>query len=147
MLTTRADVDDGSVLRPLAGTPWSTRMAAGSAGRAALEIYRGASLIDVMVANSFAPLVLRGARRVSRHGLMFCVAWGCLPPDDAVRVEFRARRLRVADHRARLVLAVPATRVGDHFWIATAAGRFERVTATSLDCHAQCDVRTLRVAE
>ena len=147
MLISRPDVDYGSAVRPVAGTPWSTRTAAGSAGRAALELYRGGTLIDVMVASSFAPLMLRGARRVARHGLMFCIAWGCLPADGAVRVEFRTSRLRAAGRGGQRGLAVPAMTVCDHFWIAMATGRFNRVTATSLDCRSQCDVRTLGVAE
>lgn len=104
MLTTHADVHYGNVLRPLAGTPWSTRAAVGSAGRTALELYRGESLIDVMVANSFAPDVLRGACRVARHGLTFCIAWGCQPADGTVRVDFRTSRLRVVGCGARRVL-------------------------------------------
>lgn len=147
MLTSRVDVDYGQELRQLAGTPWSTRMAAGPAGRPALEVYRGAALIDVMVARSFAPRPLRGAHRVARHGLMYCVAWGCLPADGSgIRVEFRTSRLRAllrnpGNQRARTVAPLE---IAGLFWIATATGHFDRVAITGLDCQDRCVVRTLR---
>jgi hypothetical protein len=144
MLTGRADVEYGRELRQIAGTPWSTRTAAGPAGRAALEIYQGAGLIDVMVAQSLAPILLRGACRVARHGRMFCVAWGSLPADGGhVRVEFQSGPLRAPGYWARRSTAVPPVEVGDHFWIATAAGRFDHVTASSPDARHRCPIRRL----
>ena len=144
MLTSRAYLEYGHELQPLAGTPWSTRMAAGPAGRAALEIYRGAALIDVMVAQSLAPVLLRGACRVTRHGLMYCIAWGNLSPDGGqIRVEFQASRLRSRHRQAPRALAVRAAEIADHFWIATATGRFDHVTAASPDARWRSPVRTL----
>ena len=46
---------------PLPATPWSFRPAAGPAGRPAVEIYAGRSLVGVMVTPSLAPRVLGGA--------------------------------------------------------------------------------------
>lgn len=145
MLAGHAGVDYGHELLGLPGTPWSIRVAVGPAGRPALEMYRGAALIDVMVAQSLAPVLLRQARRVARHGQMFCAAWGSLPADGGhVRVEFRTGRLRRRGWRDQRVLTVPADEMCGQFWIATATGRFDRVTVTSLDSRDQCSVRTLR---
>jgi hypothetical protein len=144
MLTSRAYLEYGHELQQLAGTPWSTRMAAGPAGRPALEIYRGATLIDVMVAQSLAPVLLRGACRVTRHGLMHCVAWGNLSPAEGqIRVEFQTSRLRSRHRKDRRVLAVSAIEIAGHFWIATATGRFDHVTAASTDALWRSAVRTL----
>jgi hypothetical protein len=145
MLTDCVDIDYGHEVLPVAGTPWATRVATGPAGRAAVEIYLGATFIDVMVAHSLAPVPLRGARRVAGHGLMFCVAWGSLPSDGGpVRVEFQTGGLRSRRPRARRVMAVPVTEVCGHFWIATNVGRFDHVTITGLDFRHRCGVRTLR---
>ena len=144
MLTGRPYLEYGHELQQLAGTPWSTRMAAGPAGRAALEIYRGAALIDVMVAQSLAPDLLRGACRVTRHGLMYCVAWGNLGRDGGqIRVEFQTSRLRSRRRKAGRVLAVRAIEVADHFWIATVTGRFDHVTAASSNALWRSPVRRL----
>ena len=144
MLTSGADIEYGYELQQIAGTPWSTRMAAGPAGRAALEIYREAALIDVVVAQSLAPVLLRGAYRVSRHGVMFCVAWGSLPRDGGpVRVEFETSRLRYRRRGAGRAMAVRAIHIADHFWIATATGRFSRVTVATPDARQRGAVRRL----
>jgi hypothetical protein len=141
MLTGRADLEYGHELVPMARTPWSTRVAAGPSGRPALEIYRGSAIIDVIVAHSLAPMLLRGARRARRHGLTFCVAWGSLPADGGqVSVEFQAGRLRSRLRGAQRVTAVRAAEVRDHFWIATATGRFDRVTVTSPAGRQRCPI-------
>jgi hypothetical protein len=80
MLTGRTGLEYGQELRRLPGTPWSIRSAAASAGRAALEIYAFDDLIDVIVAQSVAPLPLRGARRVPWAGLPCCLARGLAEP-------------------------------------------------------------------
>lgn len=147
MLTTRVDVDYGDELRQVARTPWSTRMAAGPAGRPALEVYWEATLIDVMVGRSFAPLLLRGAGRAARHGLRYCVAWGCLPADGStIRVEFQPGKLRALLRwpSAPVTRTVAAVEVAGLFWIATATGRFDRVTVTGMDCRDRCAVRTVQ---
>lgn len=143
MLASGAHVEYGHELRQIAGTPWATRIAAGPAGRAALEIYAEATLIDVMVARSLAPALLRGAQRVARHGQVYCVAWGCLPADgEHVRVEFRRRRLRPGRPGARRPTTVPAIEVSDHFWIATTTGRFDSVTVSGPDFRTRSAIRT-----
>lgn len=143
MLTSGAHVEYGHEPRQIAGTPWSTRSAAGPSGRAALEIYSEATIIDVMVAHSLAPVLLRGAFRVARHGQMYCVAWGHLPADgEQVRVEFRRSRLRPSRPGAPRLLAVPSTEISDHFWIAPATGRFDSAIAASSDARMRSRIRT-----
>ncbi len=82
-------------LPPLDGTPWSVRYARGPGEQSALEIYEAGECVAVMVATSVAPQLLRGARRASRGGQGFGLAWGRLPADGpAIRVTFAIGRLR-----------------------------------------------------
>lgn len=46
----------GLLLPP--GAPWSVRLARGAGGRAALEVYAGESVVDVVVARSRARFVI-----------------------------------------------------------------------------------------
>ena len=60
----------------LPGTPWSMRLADGSGGRPALEVYAAGSLLDVVVASSRASRLLRGACAVIIAGQARAIAWG-----------------------------------------------------------------------
>jgi hypothetical protein len=74
--------DSGVCLVP--GQPWLVRAAHGPGARAALEIYEGQALLDIMVDTPVAPRLLRGARRLDsrRHARSWAIAWGRLPVDD-----------------------------------------------------------------
>ena len=126
-------------LEHLPGTPWSVRPAAGSGGRPALEIYHAGTLVDVMVAQSLALRILRGARSAVWAGQRCAVAWGCLPADGT--------RLSVAFTRGRLrprVLAVEVESIAGSFWIALAEGRYSTVTVTYCGARDQHAMRTAR---
>jgi hypothetical protein len=104
---------------PLPGAPWSLRLARGTRGRPALEVYENGTLLDVMVATPLAAEVLRGARRARRGGRYRALAWGRLLPDGAaVSVTFRRGRIRTASSAAAV------TEIGTRFWIAAADGQF-----------------------
>ncbi|MFC1416418.1 hypothetical protein [Streptacidiphilus cavernicola] len=119
---------------PLLGSPWSVRFTHGTRGRVALEVYHDGLLLDVLVAQPLAPDLLRGARR-SGDGPPSVLAWGHLPADGAVPevVLGRGRRVR---------RPVQASVGAGAFWIATAHGCYDRVTATLHDGTAS---RRLRV--
>lgn len=110
----------GTQLPP--GPPWSLRLARGTAGRPALEVYENGTLLDVMVATPVAAEVLRGARRARTGGDYRVLAWGRLLPDGAtVTVTFRRGRFRTASSAAAV------TAIGTWFWVAVAGGYFNRV--------------------
>ena len=111
----------------LPGSPWSVRMARGSGGRPALEVYAGGSLVDVMVASSRGSLLLHGACRAGAGGRPRCLAWGCLPAAGGQVPRVEVSRGRVRRH------ARPAEAQGlaDWFWLADAAGTFSHVQVTS----------------
>jgi hypothetical protein len=123
----------------LPGTPWSMRMARGSAGRPALEVYAAGSLIDVMVASSRASRLLRGACRAVTGRQARAIAWGCLPAarGEAPSVEFISGRIR---RRGQLE---EAESVAGWFWFADACGRFSKVVITSQAERASCRTRTV----
>lgn len=110
----------------LPASPWSVRLAQGTRGRTALEVYNAGLLLDVLVARPLAPELLRGARRAVANGCSSVLAWGHLPPDGVPpEVVFSQR------HRAALT-GEPAVTAGA-FWFALAEGAFDRVTATHRD--------------
>ncbi len=89
------DAELTSLPSPLEDTPWSVRYARGPGKHPALEIYEAGEFLAVMVATSVAPQLLRGARRASRGGQGFSLAWGRLPADGpAITVTFATSRLR-----------------------------------------------------
>ncbi len=115
---------------PITGTPWSVRQARGARERPALEIYEAGDLVAVMVATAAAPQLARGARRASRSGCFFGLAWGRLPADgSAITVTFTASWLRRLAWRRPVPVPVQA-RVMDvdgSCWLAVATGRFDAV--------------------
>jgi hypothetical protein len=126
-------------LQQLPGTPWAIRAASGSRGRIALEVYAAGTLMDVMVAQSLAPRLLRGARSAVWAGQPCAVAWGCLPADGAgVAVTFGRGRVRPRRN------AVEVTTIAGWFWIALADRRASSVTVTSCGIAERCRTRTVR---
>ncbi|MFC5184192.1 hypothetical protein [Actinomadura harenae] len=95
------------------------RLARGTRGRAALEVYVQGGLYDVTVADGYTRSLLRGAV----HGPGWVLAWGQLPPDGApVEVSFTGRRLD---------LPVRVQVLGDRFWVATADVRARSVVVAA----------------
>lgn len=126
-------------LLQLPGTPWAIRAAGGSGGRTALEMYAAGILMDVMVAQSLAPQILRGARSAVWAGQPCAVAWGCLPADEtSLAVTFGRGRVR-----PRLSAAEVMT-IADWFWMALADRRADSVTVTSHGRAERCRTRTVR---
>ncbi|MDX6396504.1 MAG: hypothetical protein QOJ73_7567 [Streptosporangiaceae bacterium] len=153
MLTSRTPVDSGPDLEHLPGTPWSMRPAAASGGRAAMEMYDAGTLVDVMVARSLAPRILRGARSAVWAGQPRAVAWGCLPWDGTGLLADGAGRpadgtgLSVTFGRGHVrprVRAIEVTSIIGYFWIALADGRFDSVAVTHLGTRERCRTRTAR---
>lgn len=124
----------GLLLPP--GAPWPVRVARGTGGRAALEVYAGQSVVDVVVAPSRGCQLLRGACSIVVAGESHTLAWGCLPvPGGPVPgVEFSRGRVFRQLRRAQ------ADRVAGWFWLATADGRFARVAAASPGARDWCRV-------
>jgi hypothetical protein len=126
-------------LQQLPGTPWAIRAAGGSGGRTALEMYAAGILMDVMVAQSLAPQLLRGARSAVWAGRPCAVAWGCLPADGAgVAVAFGRGRVRPRRN------AVEVMTIAGWFWIALADQHADSVTVTSRGLAERCRTRTVR---
>jgi hypothetical protein len=137
----------GQDFQHLPGMPWSLRPATGSSGRAALEIYHAGSLLDVMVAPSLAPAILRGARCAVWAGARCAVwtgepcavAWGCLPADGRdLSVTFSAGRVRPRPRAAEVIS------IAGWFWIALADGRLRSVTVTHGGTRERCRMRAVR---
>ena len=121
----------------LPGTPWSMRLACGSGGRPALEVYAAGSLLDVVVASSRASRLLRGACAMVVAGQARAIAWGCQPTTcvELPSVEFRRDRIR------RRAQPEETEGVADWFWFADTDGRFSRVQVTSQRDRESCRVR------
>ena len=129
---------------PLPGTPWSVRPAAGPAGRPAVEIYAGQSVVNVMVAPLLAPRVLGGACSLSWAGQPYTVAWGFLPAGPGLSVWF-SRPVWFGRRMARpRRCAAPVSVIAGSFWIAPARGRFREVTAEHDEGRDRCRVRAAR---
>jgi hypothetical protein len=130
---------NGSEWLYLPGTPWSLRLAGGSGGRPALEVYAAGSLIDVMVASSRASQLLHGACRAAVGRQARAIAWGCLPTarGELPSVEFISGRIR---RRAR---PAEAESVVGWFWFAEADERFSRVVVTSQGERESCRIPTV----
>jgi len=122
----------------LLGTPWSVRLACGSADRPALEVYAARSLIDVVVASSRASQLLRGACTAVIAGQAHTIAWGCL---TAARSELPSVRFLRRRIRRRAQPAEPESVIG-WFWIAAADGLFTKVLVTSRRECRSCRART-----
>ena len=115
---------------PLDGTPWSVRYARGLGEQPALEIYEAGECVAVMVATSVAPQLLRGARRASRGGQGFGLAWGRLPADGpAITVTFASGRLRRMGRgdAASEGIRPEVIDIASWCWLAVAAGRLDVV--------------------
>lgn len=139
MLTSTTSCDRPHDRQHLPGTPWSIRPAAGSGARAALEIYQAGTIVDVVVAPSLAPRILRGARSAVWAGQPHAVAWGCLPAaGGSLSVAFTRGRIRPRNRAAEV------TRVASWFWIALAEGRFDSVTVTHRGTRERRRVRKAR---
>jgi hypothetical protein len=117
-------------------TPWSVRVARGTGGRAALEVYAGESVVDVVVAPSRGGQLLRGACSMVVAGESRTLAWGCLPvPGGPVPgVEFS--RGRVFPRRQ----GAQAASIASWFWLAAVDGRFTQVAAASPGTDESCRV-------
>ena len=129
-------VDDPEWLY-LPGTPWSMRLACGSGGRPALEVYATGSLLDVVVASSRASQLLRGACAVVVAGQARTIAWGYMPAAcvELPSIEFRRGRIR------RRAQQEETEGVVGWFWFADTDGRFSRVQITSQRGRESCRVR------
>jgi len=134
----RPGLVNGSEWLYLPGTPWSLRVAGGSGGRPALEVYAAGSLVDVMVASSRASRLLRGACREAAGSQARTSAWGCLPTPrgELPSVEFTRGRIR---HRAR---PAAAQIVVGWFWFADTDGRFSQVAVASQGRSESCRIPT-----
>ncbi|MEU5956276.1 hypothetical protein [Streptomyces sp. NPDC047525] len=127
-LSTRETPESGRF--PLLGTCWSLRFASASRGRAALEVYCGDELLDIVVPTSLRPGLLRGAHTDACDGHELTFAWGVLAEGSDVppeQVTFTRGRLR-ATHRDR-----EATAVRGAFWISVSEGRHHSVAVTRAD--------------
>jgi hypothetical protein len=146
----------GATQHLAAGQPWRLRAARGPGARAALEIYEGQALLDVMVDTPVAARLLRGARRLDgrRAGGARAIAWGRLPtgedaagaaasgsgvsgPGGGLAVWFVRGRLHRRRQRAGLVWL---TAWG---WIAVADGHYRHAVVT---CHGRRERTGLRRA-
>ena len=116
--------------------PWSVRVARTTGGGPAVEVYLGEFFVDV-VASSRSRRLLRGACTGVVTGQPHTIAWGCLPASGGLApgLEFIPRRIFP---QPRLVTA---ENISSWFWLATASGRFARVSALSHDTRESCQVR------
>ncbi|WP_157430204.1 hypothetical protein [Actinomadura oligospora] len=130
--STRSTRSTADGLDALGSDRCRVRLARGTRGRAALEVYVHGGLYDVTVADGFAPSLLRGAVR----GRGWAVAWGQLPPGGApVRVTFTGRRVDLpADVRV----------FGDRFWVAVADVRARSVVVSAASERVTSRLRTVR---
>jgi hypothetical protein len=107
------------------GTRWSVRIVPGGPGWPSLEVYAGCVLLDVVVATSLTPAVLRGACRANGRPRPQALAWGRLP---AGRPPVRARFTRSGLRPQAQIIEV--SELGCWFWLAVAEGDFSVVTVT-----------------
>jgi hypothetical protein len=127
-------------------------------GAARLEMYDAGTLVDVMVARSLAPRILRGACSAVWAGQPRAVAWGCLPADGAGRswdgagwpadgagLSADGASLSVTFTRGHVrsrVQAIEVTSIIGYFWIALADGRFDSVAVIHPGTRERCRMRT-----
>ncbi|MCP2341762.1 hypothetical protein [Actinomadura rupiterrae] len=110
---------------------YRARLARGTLGRPALEVYVQGGLYDVAVADGFARSLLRGAVQ----GPGWALAWGQLPPDGAdVQVAFTGRHVD---------LSAGVRVLGDRFWVAEADVRARRVVVDTPSERAALRVATV----
>ncbi|WP_042364665.1 hypothetical protein [Streptacidiphilus neutrinimicus] len=106
------------------GDGWAVRLAQGSRGRLALEVYADDTLLDVVVESALAAELLRGARRAPAG--VSVLAWGLLPANGAAPL-LRSGRLPIT-----VPADTPAPRiVAGRFWLALWAAGTDRVSATA----------------
>lgn len=129
---------------PLPGTPWSVRPAAGPAGRAAVEIYAGQSVVDVMVTPPLTPRVLGGACSLAWAGQPYAVAWGFLPAGPGLSVWFSQSVWFSRGVARPRRWAAQVSVIAGSFWIAPARGRFREVTVQHGGGRDRCRVRAAR---
>ncbi|WP_331721477.1 hypothetical protein [Streptomyces sp. NBC_00212] len=117
--------DDRAQLR---GTPWSVRLSRATLGRAALEIYDGERVVDVVVPTALISATLLGVLSgMQADGDPVTLAWGVFeagqdaPPDVTFQ---RGRRWGNTSSKGAEVL------IGRQFWLSVAEGRFATATAT-----------------
>jgi len=114
-------------------------MAAGPGGRPAVEVYDRGTIVDVMIAQSFAPRILGGARAAVLARRTCAIAWGALTVASAeTSVAFVRGKLRPQPALVEVI------RVEDWFWIALADGRYRSVTVTQHGMLDQCRIRATR---
>ncbi|QMU75601.1 hypothetical protein GXW83_07490 [Streptacidiphilus sp. PB12-B1b] len=113
---------------PLLEPPWSVRLGSGPRGRPALEVHNLGLLLDVLVAEPRAGRVLRGARRDGGRGggRESVLVWGRMPTDGVPPG-------LVLSRRGRGLCAAEASGIAGLFWVASAGGRYDRVTAARAD--------------
>jgi hypothetical protein len=113
------------------------RVARGSEGRPALEVYDARGITDVSVAVPVAISVLRGACRSARSAsLPWSLAWGQLP--------LGADRIEVVFRSGKLVERVSAVSIAGQFWAVEVPGRYRAVTVSADLNRATARVLTVR---
>jgi hypothetical protein len=116
---------------------WMLRVARGSEGRPALEVYDARGITDVSVAVPVAISVLRGACRSARSAsLPWSLAWGQLP--------LGADRIEVVFRSGKLVERVSAVSIAGQFWAVEVPGRYRAVTVSAGLNRATARVLTVR---
>jgi len=105
-------------------TPWSVRLPGGPGTRPVVEIYEAGSLAGLVVATHVTPQITGRGRRAVRDGQAYALAWGRAPQGGPVAVTFSRGRLRRRTRRARV------TAIDSWWWLATASGRFDAVSAS-----------------
>jgi hypothetical protein len=103
------------------GDGWAVRLAHGSRGRLALEVYADETLLDVMVESALTAELLRGARRTTATAAV--LAWGLLPAEGGAPLVRFGRAAVDGDTGARVV--------AERFWIALGEPGAERVAVTA----------------
>ncbi|WP_042380687.1 hypothetical protein [Streptacidiphilus melanogenes] len=106
------------------GDGWAVRLAQGSRGRLALEVYADETLLDVVVESALTSELLRGARRAPAGSSV--LAWGLLPPNGTAPLVRFGRAPEAATPSG------PAPRtVAGRFWVALWAAGTDRVSAAA----------------
>ncbi|WP_042435339.1 hypothetical protein [Streptacidiphilus anmyonensis] len=114
------------------GDGWAVRLAQGSRGRLALEVYADERLLDVVVENALTAELLRGARRAAAGASV--LAWGLLPADGAAP-QVRFGRAAGSGATSGAVTSggagAGARVVAGRFWVAFCAAGTDRVAVAA----------------